>query len=174
MTVEIRQDFWTRIATALLHELKTFAAISLYLFVYFVAVMLYKASILRAEGIAFAPFWLAAVKALVLGKFVLAGKAMHLGRRSQGMAMIWHVVHEVIVFVALLFALSCLEEGILSLIHGHSLNEALSRLFQETWQQVAASCLLGSLALAPLFGIEAIAAAIGGKDFHRLVFDKRS
>lgn len=167
-----RLTFWTKAASALRHELWSLGAISLYLYCYFAAILLYKWSILREAGIAYAPFGIAIVKALVLGKFIVIGNAMHLGDRSRRLAMIWHVLHKIIVFVALLFLLSSLEEGIVSLIHGHSFHEAVSRFAAETWQQVAAACLLGFLALAPLFGIEAVVDALGVQNFRRLVFGR--
>ena len=53
------------------HELIAYLAVSAYLCVWFSAVLFYKSTVLRSVGIEFAPFALAAVKALVLGKFIL-------------------------------------------------------------------------------------------------------
>ena len=61
----------------------------------------------------------------------------------------------------------------MSLIHGHSVQEAVSKITAKTWQQIAAACLLGCLALAPLFGIEAIADAMGRDNFRRLILGRR-
>ena len=55
------------------HELRQFGLIAGYLYVCFGALILYKMAILRGQGIGYAPYGLAAVKALVLAKFILAG-----------------------------------------------------------------------------------------------------
>lgn len=174
MQAHTEQSFKSRAFAAFLRELRELYVISLYLFFYFAAALLYKESLLKGHGIAYAPFGLAAIKALVIAKFVLVGQAMHLGHRSRDMALIWHLIHKVVMFVALLLALSALEDVILSLLHHRSLHEALATLAAETWQQVVASSLLGCLALAPFFGFQEIVAAMGPENFRRMLFAKRS
>jgi hypothetical protein len=63
------------------HEIKELAIISAYLYVTIGSVILIKAAVLHTEGIGFAPWGIAAVKAVVLGKFVLLGNLAHVGGR---------------------------------------------------------------------------------------------
>jgi hypothetical protein len=65
----------------LAHEMKVYAGISLYLYVCFGAILLYKMSVLEAHDLSYAPYGLAAAKALILGKFLLLGQAIHIGER---------------------------------------------------------------------------------------------
>src|SRR5689334_11354180 len=51
------------------HELKEYGAVCLYLYVCLGALILYKEALLRAEGINYTSYGLAAIKALILGKF---------------------------------------------------------------------------------------------------------
>ena len=55
------------------HELKEFLIIAAYFYVCFTALAYLKAAILEAEGIVFAPFGFAAVKALICAKFLSIG-----------------------------------------------------------------------------------------------------
>ncbi len=61
-----------------MHELKEFAVITVYLYITLGAVIMMKAAVLHTEGIAFAPWGIAIVKAAVLAKFMLIGNAMRL------------------------------------------------------------------------------------------------
>jgi hypothetical protein len=57
------------------HELAEYLVIVAYLFVCFGSLLFYKSAILRNDGIEFAAFGLALVKALILGKFILVLQA---------------------------------------------------------------------------------------------------
>jgi hypothetical protein len=101
------------------HELVQYALISVYLYVCFGAMLLYKMAILHAAGIDYAPYGLAAVKALILGKFMLLGRAARLGDRYQDRRVIHVIGYKSLLFLLLLFVLSELEEvitGIMLLI----------------------------------------------------------
>ena len=63
--------------------MKEYAGISLYFYVCFGAILLYKESVLEAHDLSYAPYGLAAAKALILGKFMLIGQAIHLGERFR-------------------------------------------------------------------------------------------
>jgi hypothetical protein len=62
-------------------ELKEFGIIAAYLYVCFTALLFYKASILKAYDIPFAPFGFAVAKALICAKFVSVGHVLHVGER---------------------------------------------------------------------------------------------
>ena len=65
------------------HELREYALLSLYLFICFGALILYKAAILGEEGISYLPSGLAAIKALILAKFIMLGQMIRLGDRRR-------------------------------------------------------------------------------------------
>jgi len=60
-------------ATRAVHELKEIAILTVYLYVTLGAVILMKVAVLHDAGISFVPWGIAAVKALVLAKFMLLG-----------------------------------------------------------------------------------------------------
>ena len=108
-------------------ELKEFAVIAAYLFICFVALAYLKASILRAEGIAFAPFGFAAAKALICAKFVSVGHVLHLGERFKSLPLIWPTLYKSFVFLVLLLALNAVEEVVVGLIHHRTIAGSLAR-----------------------------------------------
>ena len=67
-----------------IHEFKELVFISLYLYITLGAVILVKTAVLHAEGIEYAPWGIALVKAVVLAKFMLLGDAM---RSACGLAL---------------------------------------------------------------------------------------
>src|SRR5690349_11003863 len=58
------------------HEVKEYLRTFAYLYVCFGALLLYKTAILRDYGVDFAPFGLAAGKALLMAKFMLIGRKL--------------------------------------------------------------------------------------------------
>ena len=160
------------VSAKLRHELIRYAVVSAYLYVCFGTIILYKAAILRAHAIDFPILGLAIVKALILGKFILAGQALHLGERHRDKPLIYGIAYKVILFAALLFALSVIEEIIVAKIHGRSIADALARVAGATWPEILASCLLLCLILVPYFGLSAIDEALGERRLHRMFFGR--
>ena len=64
-------------------ELREFIILTAYLYVCFAAVLYFKAAVLRALGIAYAPLGLAIIKAAICAKFMLMGRVFHLGDRFK-------------------------------------------------------------------------------------------
>ena len=108
-------------------ELREFVVIALYLYICFSALAYLKAAILQAQGIPFAPFGFAAVKALICAKFVLVGRALHLGERFKALPLIWPTLHRSLMFLVLLIILNALEEIIVGFMHHRSVGELACR-----------------------------------------------
>ena len=77
-----------------MHELKGFMVFAVYLYITLGAVVLMKTAVLHTEGIEFAFWGIAVVKAAVLAKFMLLGKAMKIGERATTSPLIWPTLHK--------------------------------------------------------------------------------
>jgi hypothetical protein len=99
------------------HELKQFSILAIYLYVCFTALAYLKAAILEAQGVVFAPFGFAAVKALICAKLLSIGYVFHLGERYKKQALIWPTLHRSFVFLVLLIVLTMLEELTVGYLH---------------------------------------------------------
>ena len=77
-----------------MHEFKEFMVFAVYLYITLGAVVLMKTAVLHTEGIEFAFWGIAVVKAAVLAKFMLLGKAMKIGERATTSRLIWPTLHQ--------------------------------------------------------------------------------
>jgi hypothetical protein len=155
------------------HELIAYLAVSAYLLVWFRAVLFYKSTILGKLGIEFAPFGLAAVKALVLGKFILVLEDLKIGERRQGSGILAvEIAKEALLFTLLLIVLSILEEVILGYFHGEESKEVLRGMGGGTIPQAFASGLLMFLVLLPYLAFRRLALTLG--ELPELLFSRRS
>src|ERR1700676_1688865 len=74
-------------------ELREFIILTAYLYVCFAAVIYFKAVVLQAHGIAYAPLGLAIVKAAICAKFMLVGRVFHMGERFRNLPLIVPTLH---------------------------------------------------------------------------------
>jgi FtsH-binding integral membrane protein len=155
------------------HELIAYLTVSAYLFIWFAALMFYKATILRGVGIEFAPFGLALVKALILGKFILVLEALKIGDRAKGGSMlIVRILKKALLFTLLLVVLTIIEEIVVGYFHGREARQALSEIGGGTIPQALASSVLMFLVLVPYFAFRQLALTKG--ELPELLFARRT
>ena len=156
-----------------LHEFKELAIISAYLYVTLGAVIVMKTALLHTEGIAFAPFGIAIVKALVLGKFVLLGNAVHVGGRNISGPLIWPTLRRAFAFLVLLVVLTIIEEVVVGLFHHQSIAASLGEQFGARLQETLAGYLIMLLVLIPFFAFRVLSEALGEGRLERMFFVER-
>lgn len=157
----------------LARELWEYAAISAYLYVCFGALLFYRWTILTEAGPAPIQYGLAAIKALVLGKFMLLGRAAGVGERTPMrrplLAMLWKSLATLLV----LAALTAVEHILIGWWHGERPAAAIEAAFQGRWLELAASCLLIGMILIPWYGYREVAAAIGEQRLREIFLRPR-
>ncbi len=154
-------------------EVKEFLIIAGYLYVCFTALANLKAAILQAEGIAFAPFGFAAIKALICAKFISIGHALHLGERYKNEALIWPTLHKSLAFLALVFVLTMLEEIIVGLMHHRSVAASIAEVGGGTLHQIIATSIIVLLILIPFFAFRSLGEVVGERNLVRVFFMPR-
>src|SRR5215475_8595417 len=154
-------------------ELKEFVIIAVYLSVCFTAILNLKASILKAEGIAFAPFAFAVIKALICAKFVSVGHILHLGERFKSLPLIWPTLYKSLVFLILLLGLNALEEIVAGQMHHRTIAESLAEFGGGTIDQLIATSIVGVLILIPFFAFRALGEVVGEGNLVRIFFQHR-
>lgn len=153
-------------------ELRTFAILAFYLWICFAALLLYKSAVLRAEGVACVPLGFAALKAVVSAKFLMLGNFLPVAARHRGERLIVSMLRKTVLLLALLVALTVIEEGVLALIHGRPLADALLGIGGGSSLQAAASLLLMLLILFPYVGARTIGEALGVENLFALLVRK--
>jgi hypothetical protein len=144
------------------HELVEYLAVSAYLFVCFGSLLFYKSAILRTEGVEFAAFGLALVKALILGKFILVLQAIRVDERGGGSGILLvEILKTSFLFLILLVSLNAIEEIVLGLFHGRAARDVLGEMADGTLTEAIAVCVLLLLVLIPYFSFRSLAARLG-------------
>ena len=116
------------IAKKLGHELREYALISAYLYVCFGALIIYKMAILRGQGISYAPYGLAAIKAVILAKFILMRHAVPMGDRYKRRRFVHVIAHKSLLFLVMLLVLSVIEEAVVGIVHGRTITASLAEV----------------------------------------------
>jgi hypothetical protein len=154
-------------------ELKEFAIIAAYLYVCFTALLFYKASILKAYDIPFAPFGFAVAKALICAKFVSVGHVLHVGERFKSLPLIWPTMYKSLAFLILLLALNALEEVAIGLMHHRMFAASLAEVGGGTVEQLIATSIVGLLILIPFFAFRTLGEVVGERNLVRVFFYPR-
>lgn len=150
-------------------EVREFVFIFLYLWVCFGAVMIFKAAVLRDVGIDTVPLGVAALKAAILGKFLLLGQHTRLDRRDTT-APLWHViVRKVAVFFVLLVLLTLLEYLFEAWHRGYGIPHSVAEFTGVGLAEVLARAVLLLLVLIPYIAFREIDAALGHGALWRLL-----
>jgi hypothetical protein len=154
-------------------ELREFGIIATYLYVCFTALAFLKASILHDEGIQFAPWAFAAIKAVVSAKFILVGRALHVGEGFRNYPLIVPTLYRSITFVLFVTVLTIIEEMTVAYLHGRSVMDALSETGGGASDQRIATIIVLLLIFIPYFAFRSLGDIIGDRVLVRLYFERR-
>ena len=155
------------------HELKDFAIIAVYLYVTLGAVTLLKTAVLHSYGVEVSPFGIVAVKAMVLAKFMLVGKAMKIGEGANDKPLIWPTLYRAVAFLLLLIVMTLLEEAVVGLFHNRSIAASLGDLFGSRLEETIVGYVLTLLVLIPFFAFRVLDEALGEGRLARMFFVQR-
>jgi len=153
-----------------MEEMRAYATISLYLWVCFSALLLYKTAVLRADNVQFLPIGTAVVKALILGKFILIGKAIKVGVRIKPGSLLYRIVWKSLVMLLFLLVLTAIEELIVGLVHGQATSEIIAEFIDRPWLQNIAPSVVMLLVLIPMISFEEIDHVLGDGSLKRMLF----
>ncbi len=156
----------------LMEELRTYIIISFYLWVCFSALVLYKTAVLRAEDIQYLHLGTAAVKALILGKFILIGKAMKVGTKIKPDILLYTIAWKSLATLLLLLVFTILEELTVGLVHGQATAEIITEYLGRGWLQHLAPSVVMLLVLIPMISFEEIDHALGKGTLKRMLFGR--
>ena len=155
------------------HEFRSLVILTAYLYVTLGSVIVMKAAVLHTQGIDTALWGVAIVKALVLAKFILLGKAFKVGEREDHSPLIWPVLRKAFAFLVLLLVLSTIEEIVKGFFHDRSVVDSLREMFGVRLAETGAGSLILLLVLIPYFAFEVLAEALGENRLVRAFFIDR-
>jgi hypothetical protein len=145
----------------LVEELKKYGLISLYLYLCFSVLLLYKMSILDAQGVEYLPFGLAVAKALILGKFLLIGDVIAHGTGSAHHRLLVRVTRRCVILLLLLLVFVALEELIVGWFHDRTVAQVTAEFMARPWIEKLAPSALMLMVLVPLVTATELYRALG-------------
>lgn len=161
-------------AATAMAELKAFLALSVYLYICLGSVMLYKDAVLSGAGITVTASGIAVVKAMILAKFMLLGRMLHIGTRYRDKPLIWPTLYHALMFLLVLLVLTTIEELVVGMIHSRPVGESLTHIVGPTVLQGGAACLIMFLILLPYSAFTCLGDALGEEHVARLFFLERA
>jgi hypothetical protein len=156
-----------------IREFKELVFITLYLYITLGAVILMKAAVLHGQGIEFAPWGVAIVKAVVLAKFMLLGEAVKIGGRTTTGPLIWPTLRKAFGLLVLLIIMTIIEEAVVGLFHHRSIAASLGELFGPRLEETLAGYLIMLLVLLPYCAFRVLGEALGEGRLARMFFVER-
>jgi hypothetical protein len=155
-------------------EAKEFFFLALYLFIVFSALVFLKSAILEGQGVHWAHWGFAAIKAALVAKFILIGRALHIGEGLRDRPLIWQTLYAAIAFTIFVAILTVIEEALIGMgVHGKTFSQSIEDLGGGTFEQLIATEIIVFLVFLPLFAYGALAEAMGGKALVRTFFVER-
>lgn len=155
-------------------EAKEFFFLALYLFVVFSALVFLKSAIMEADGVHWAHWGFAAIKALLVAKFILVGRALHIGDGHKDKPLVWQTLHKAVAFTILVAILTVIEEAFVGMMfHGKTFSQSIAELGGGTLDELIATEIVVFLVFVPLFAFGALAEVMGEKALVRTFFVER-
>ena len=150
------------------HELIEFWVIALYLMFFFCALVAYTMLLLKKYDVNndALNFGFAIVNALVIGKVILVGEMMHLGRGYEKRPLWQSVLLKSVVFSVLVLVFHIVEEMVKRIIHGEPRGTVWHNLHIE---DMVSRALVIFCAFIPLFGFRELRRVLGAEKLYAVL-----
>jgi len=158
-------------------ETKRFVAIALYLWVLFSLFELHRFAVLKGVGLTSISGYrlgFAAVNALVLGKVILIGEAVHVGEQLSDKRLISSVLFKSAMFALLLVCFDMVEEVIIGVIHGKSVLGSIPQVGGGGLEGIVIVVIMAFVLLIPFFLYAEVQRVIGKDKLRSLILRGRS
>jgi hypothetical protein len=154
-------------------EVRSFVFLTAYFFVCFAALLYLKHAILESVGVSFAPWAFAAIKAVIVAKFVMVARHFEPKHEKETRPLIVPTIYKSIAMLAILVVLMTIEELIAGYLHGRGMGQSLHELGGGTIHQKIATIIVLLLILIPFFALRALGSVVGHGTLARLFFAPR-
>jgi hypothetical protein len=170
-TPDKKKRNWKQI---LFHELVEYWINVCYLTLVFAAFTQYRRFLLAAHDITYTNYWVAVIEALILGKVVMIGDVLRLGRGLEQKPLIFPTLYKTVVFTLFVAAFTLLEHAIKGLWKGEGLTGGLAAFLGKGHHELLAGSLAIFVALVPFFGVKELGRVLGEDKIRGLFFRRRT
>jgi hypothetical protein len=156
----------------IVHEFAEYWIIVAYLTLVFAAFTQYRRLVLAAHGIWYTNYWFAVIEALVLGKVIMIGEALHLGRRYNQKPLIYPILYNTVVFTIFVGLFTMVEHEVKGLWQGKEFAEGFIDFFGKGSHEILANSLIVFVTFVPFFAFRQLRRVLGEGKLWELFFKK--
>lgn len=155
------------------HEMIEYVVNVVYLALVFAGFTQYRRLLLAAHDISYTNYWVAVIEALILGKVIMVGGVINLGRRMEQKPLIFSTLYKTLVFTAFVALFSLLEHMAKGAWQGIGVLGGLHNLLAKDPNEMLARSLMIFVSLFPFFGVKELGRVLGKETIARLFFKSR-
>ena len=156
------------------HELIEYAFNVIYLTIVFAAFTVYRRLLLSAHDISYTNYGFALIEALILGKVIMIGGMLRLGRGLEDKPLIYPTLYKTAVFTIFCAVFTLAEHAIKGLVSGHGMAAGLAEYTAQGYEVILANSMVVFVALIPFFAMKELGRLMGREKIGRLFFRPRS
>ena len=142
----------------------------IYLTLVFAAFTVYRRLLLAAHDISYANYGVSLIEALILGKVIMIGDVLRLGRGLETKPLIYATLYKTTVFCVLVAVFKIVEHGIKGLWKGEGFVKGAAEMVTNGFQELLANTLVVFVALLPFFAFRELGRMLGRKTIWDLFF----
>jgi hypothetical protein len=157
----------------IVREVSEYWIIVCYLALVFASFTQYRRLVLAAHNIEYTNYWVAVIEALVLGKVIMIGDVLGLGRRLEHKPLIYSALLKTVVFTIFVGAFTVLEHMVVGLWKGKGLTGDLVEFLGKGSHELLAGCLVVFVAFIPFFAFRELRRILGEGKLWTLFFRRR-
>jgi hypothetical protein len=155
-------------------EMVEYYIIFMYLAVFFGLFTWYRRLILAEYQISYLHYGVSVIKALVLAKVIMVGRALHLGRRFKDHPLILPTLYKTVVFAIFVGIFDIVESTIIGLLHGKGVAGGFDEFMSAGMDELLARCMVAFVAFIPFFAFDELEQVLGEGKIGKLFFRRRS
>jgi hypothetical protein len=155
------------------HEFIEYWINVIYLTLVFASFTVHQRLVLATYDITYTNYGFAVIEALVLGKVIMVGDALHLGRGFETKPLIYPTLYKTVVFTIFVGIFKVIEHAIIVLWNGGAVTEIVVEISEQWLLEVIANSLVVFVAFIPFFAVKEIERMLGKGKVRRLFFRNR-
>jgi len=156
----------------IVHEIGEYLINVCYLTFMFAAFTQYRRFLLAAHDITYTNYGVAVIEALILGKVIMIGEVVRLGRGLEQKSLIYPTLYKTFVFTVFVGVFKVIEHVLTGLWNGGGITAGLVELSEKWSHELLANSLVVFVAFIPFFAVKELE-RVFGKDKLRALFFKR-
>jgi hypothetical protein len=154
----------------ILHEIREYWFITLYMAMLFAVFTIYRRLILTHYLISYKEYGISVIKALILAKVVLVAEKLRLGRGWKDKPLIVPTLYKSFLFTICVALFGVVESMMSSFIHGKGLTGAIEELMSQYTYEWLAEALVVFFTFIPFFAVRELSRVLGAGKIGQLFF----